>query len=580
MSQDPSARASLPGGWLARFPPAELFQVGLAVIGPDRARLAAVVVLTVISSGMEVVLLGLVAGLILSATGSHLAILPLRPGFSSVSQQLLLGGVLTVLLTGLAFPLAALQASLSVRAMDWLRERLLRAYYAARLQYRDSHREGFLIQLVGEYSFRAEQLVQSLVSVATAGVSLLVFLAAAVWVAPRTTFFLLAGLALCLSLGGPLARRKRQALERHKGAGRELITQVGESARLTEEITVFDVSPRIVEGLVDLTRQASGHLLRVRMDGRLMPSLFQYGGIAVVLALLTLHSLAGARDYAGLVPLAFLLLRGLGFVKTMIASQQNGAEMLPPVRMLAEEAREMEAQAAPRGHQTPDRFTGLAVEGAAYAYKPGQPVVQQIHLTIRPGEMVGIVGTSGSGKSTLAALLLGLRSPHLGRVRMGGVDLADISPTAWSRMTAFVAQDSKLIHASVADNIRFFRPGFSLLQIRAAARAAHIDADIAALPEGFETVIGTGARGLSGGQRQRLAIARALLGAPQLLVLDEPTSALDQESERLIAQTLAELKGRVTIVLIAHRPATLTVCDRVLKMEKGRLVENAAAQAS
>ena len=141
------------------------------------------------------------------------------------------------------------------------------------------------------------------------------------------------------------------------------------------------------------------------------------------------------------------------------------------------------------------------------------------------------------------------------------------------RLAAFVPQENKLILATVADNIRFYRDGFSDEDVHIAGRRAHIHDEIMELPEGYETAIGPGARNLSGGQCQRLGIARALLGKPELLVLDEPTSALDSRSEQLIRQTLSETAGDTTIVLVAHRPATLKVCTRVIEVENGTLKE-------
>ena len=169
--------------------------------------------------------------------------------------------------------------------------------------------------------------------------------------------------------------------------------------------------------------------------------------------------------------------------------------------------------------------------------------------------------------------MLRLRIATEGRITAGDAALNDISAQAWSLLSALVTQESRLIHGTVADNIRFFRPDIGLSRVKAAAAAAHIDAEIQALPDGYETMVGIGARDLSGGQRQRLAIARALLGKPQFLVLDEPTSALDKTSESLLVQTLKELKGQATIVVIAHRPDTIAVCDRVLHVENGRVRE-------
>ena len=202
--------------------------------------------------------------------------------------------------------------------------------------------------------------------------------------------------------------------------------------------------------------------------------------------------------------------------------------------------------------------------------------MQDISLTVRPGEIVGIMGPSGGGKSTLCALLLKLKEPTSGTVRTGDVDLREVGSASWSSLTAFAPQDSKLIRGTVADNIRFFRPDHGQEQVEAAARAANIHDEIDALPEGYQTIIGPGERGLSGGQRQRVAIARALLGGPKLLVLDEPTSALDRESEVLIGRTLDGLRGSVAVVLVAHRPAILRACDRVLNLVDGRLEDVSA----
>ena len=156
---------------------------------------------------------------------------------------------------------------------------------------------------------------------------------------------------------------------------------------------------------------------------------------------------------------------------------------------------------------------------------------------------------------------------------MNSVDLRTISPMSWSHLVAMVPQDNQLIRGSVADNVRFYRTDFSDVDVEQAARAAHVHDEIMALPDGYTTEIGPGARDLSGGQRQRLGITRALIGRPQMLVLDEPTSALDQRSEQLFRQTLMELRGATTLVLIAHRPATLEVCDRIVRVERGGVRE-------
>jgi ABC-type multidrug transport system fused ATPase/permease subunit len=194
-----------------------------------------------------------------------------------------------------------------------------------------------------------------------------------------------------------------------------------------------------------------------------------------------------------------------------------------------------------------------------------------VTLRIAPGEAVGVAGASGGGKSSLCMLAMGLLRPTRGVVAIGGVDLADLTPESWRGLAAYVPQECRLILGSVADNIRFFRSDVTAAEIVAAAKAAHLHDEIVALPQGYATIIGPSSRDLSGGQKQRLVLARALAGQPGLLVLDEPSSALDPRSEGLIIETLRALKGRTALLVIAHRPATLSFCDRVLLLEHGAL---------
>jgi ATP-binding cassette, subfamily B, bacterial len=200
-------------------------------------------------------------------------------------------------------------------------------------------------------------------------------------------------------------------------------------------------------------------------------------------------------------------------------------------------------------------------------------VLRDVDLTIAAGDTIGVVGPSGGGKSTFTQLLLNLRWPTTGTVTAAGVPLKALDDECWSRLVALVPQDNKLVFGTVADNVRFFRPWLDDDDVERAVRAAHLHDEIVALPDGYQTVVGPGARDLSGGQRQRLGIARGLVGRPQLLILDEPTSALDSRSEHLIRRTLEELADSTTLVVVAHRPATLEICRRLFVVEGGRLIE-------
>jgi len=190
--------------------------------------------------------------------------------------------------------------------------------------------------------------------------------------------------------------------------------------------------------------------------------------------------------------------------------------------------------------------------------------------------VLGVVGPSGGGKSTLVQVLLRLRLPRSGSVLVNGVPYQEHRDSDWTRLVTLVPQEPRLMEASIAENIRFFRSGISDEQVRSAARAAHVEAEMIAQSHGFDTVLGPRGSGLSGGQKQRLAIARALVGKPAVIVLDEPTSALDAESERLVQDTIRELKGTVTFVIVAHRATTLALCDRLVVVRNGSVEQVAS----
>jgi ATP-binding cassette subfamily B protein len=216
----------------------------------------------------------------------------------------------------------------------------------------------------------------------------------------------------------------------------------------------------------------------------------------------------------------------------------------------------------------------VAFERVSFRYptRPDQAALEDFSLVVEPGETVALVGPSGAGKTTVLQLLLRFYDPQSGQVRVDGMDVRSLDPTALRRRLGLVPQDPVIFSASVAENIRFGRPEASMAEIEAAAEAAAADRFIYALPQGFETHLGAKGVTLSGGQRQRIAIARAILRDAPILLLDEATSALDAESETLVQQALARLaQGRTTLV-VAHRLATVRRADRIVVLDGGRIV--------
>ena len=207
-----------------------------------------------------------------------------------------------------------------------------------------------------------------------------------------------------------------------------------------------------------------------------------------------------------------------------------------------------------------------------------QPVLRNINLTVRPGQLVALVGASGSGKTTLANLLLRFFDPARGVIRIGGVDLRDVTTRDLRNHIAVVAQENILFNDTIRRNIELGRLGASEADIIAAAKHAHAYDFIMEKEKGFDTVIGEKGVTLSGGQRQRLAIARAIVKNVPILVLDEATNALDAESERTVQAALDELMKTRTTICIAHRLATIRHADLIVVLHQGRIVETGTHQ--
>jgi len=335
----------------------------------------------------------------------------------------------------------------------------------------------------------------------------------------------------------------------------------------------------VVRQLADAHRRATMRTLRVAFLSALMLELVATLSVAVVAVPLSLRLLAGSVDLGTallvlfLAPEAYLPLRAAGSAFHDSAEGVTVAERVFAVLDTETDARPRTPPtiAVPRSAGGPpelrfDRVTTRYPERDAAA-------VREVSLHVAAGEHLALVGPSGAGKSTLLALLLGFVHPERGRILVDGADLAELDPDAWRARLAWVPQRPHLFAATVADNIRLGRPDASLADVREAVHAAAADEFVAALPEGYATVLGERGAGLSTGQRQRIALARAFLRDAPVLLLDEPTANLDPRSESAVVDASSRLMAGRTAIVVVHRPAMLAHVDRVVPIRDGCVAE-------
>ncbi|MBL8378979.1 MAG: peptidase domain-containing ABC transporter [Burkholderiales bacterium] len=281
---------------------------------------------------------------------------------------------------------------------------------------------------------------------------------------------------------------------------------------------------------------------------------------------------AGALSVGALVAFQMLSGRVSGPLVQLVSLIHEYQETALSVRMLGEVMnRPPETPAGARGLRVP-LAGGIMFENVVFSYVPGQRVIDNVSFNLPPGTMIGVVGRSGSGKTTLARLIQGLYPVQEGVIRLDGQDAREIDQQHLRSSIGVVLQETFLFKGTVRDNIAVSRPDATREQILAAAHASGAAEFVERLPQGMDTVLEEGATNLSGGQKQRLAIARALLRDPRILIFDEATSALDPESENVVRRNLAAMRQGRTVVMITHRLTSLTGADAILVMDRGRIV--------
>jgi len=366
------------------------------------------------------------------------------------------------------------------------------------------------------------------------------------------------------------------AAEKSQQQVSELAALLGEAIAGLPLVRAFAAEPWLqqrFETEIDLHRRARYRTQRLLALQYPVVGFLEAAGILAVLLMGAARIQSGdlnGQGFSSYVAALLMLIDPISHLTTNFNEFQQGQASLKRLRQIEREAVEPpdRANAQPLGPVAGE----LTLEQVSFGYEPEQPVLKQLSLQVKPGQVVALVGPSGAGKSTLFSLLLRFNTAQGGRVLLDGRDLADLRASELRKAVALVPQQSAVFSGTVAEAIAFGRPA-SLEQIQAAARLANADGFIEALPEGYQARVEERGSNFSGGQLQRLAIARAVLGDPAVLLLDEATSALDAESEQAVQRGLDQAMAGRTVLVIAHRLSTVQEADLIVVLEHGRIVD-------
>lgn len=472
-----------------------------------------------------------------------------------------------------AGPLSILPARIGADVQAKLRVDLMHAYTRASWDVQSRDREGHMQEIMTSQVLQASQGAQQATTLLTASFTFVILMITAIALNARA-----AGLVLCAALllfvaMRPLNRLGVRSVRQLSRAQLDYAGGVSETVRLAEETNVFGVGAAQRDRTDRLIGVARDLYLRTQTIMRLTPNLYQslmylllIGGLAALYAV-------NRHDVAALGGVILLLIRAGTNGQQIQGAYQGLRQSLPFIERIQDAAERYDKSTPVTGERRLESVDSLAFDHVSFSYRAGSPVLSDISFAVAGGEAIGIVGPSGAGKSTVVQILLALRAPERGRYLVNGLRADELAREEWHRRVVYVPQEPRLVHATVAENIRYFRADIDGEAVERAARLARIHDDVMGWADGYETIVGPRADAVSGGQQQRICLARALVVKPDVLVLDEPTSALDPQSEALIQESLSGLKSELTLFIVAHRMSTLDICDRVMVIVGGRLVD-------
>lgn len=563
-------------------------QMLLDIWNRDRRGFLSILLLNIavsLTGGISIVMLVPMLGLLDisadAASALHLLAAPLQ-GLPEITQMIVLIGIYFVLVAVKAL----LNRLLTIRQTEFLeeyafllRQQLYSTVSGAKWEQLAANRQTDTINLFTAQCSQVSQGVAQIISLLTSVLSAAVSLCIALWLSlPVTVFVLICGSAFSMMFRGLMKASKRfgdETIRINRAMYAELFSQL----RSVKEVRSYGVQREHAELFGQISRSfKDAKLSYVRQQS--FPSMLYTIAAAGMIAVIFLVSvLVFHMDIARFLVLVYVFMRlwpvFTGFIhkltgiQTSIPAYEKLSEALHTLTM---EETSSDAAVMPLEKEIEFRNVSFSYEGSK------EFVLKNVSFTLQKGSITALMGRSGAGKTTIADLLLGFLVPSDGQILIDGVPLTGENLPGWRHALGYIPQEPLILNASVRENLQRFHPDATQEQMIEALKKAQAWTVVDGLPNGLDTILGDEGVRLSGGERQRIVLARVLLGEPRLIIMDEATSAMDYESETAVRSAIHDLKDQVTILIIAHRLATVRTAQRAMVLERGIITENGTLQ--
>ena len=535
-----------------------------------------------LTGGISIVMLVPMLGLLEVSTGSasalKLLMLPLQ-GLSPVAQIAVMIGVYFILIVLKAY----LGWLLKIRQSEFLeeyslnlRQELYHTVSTARWEQLTAGKQTDTIDLFTAQCSQVSQGVSMIIALLSSVVTAFVSLGIALWLSlPVTVFVLFFGCGFAWVFRHLMKESKRYGDEMIR-INRVMYSELYSQLRSIKEVRSYGVQKEHADFFEEISRSSKAAKLKFMRQQAFPSMLYSIAAAGMIAVIFLICVLLFHMDTARLMVLVYVFTRlwpvFSGFINKIATIQTT----IPAYEKLMEALGTLSVEKSGQVQTAPIPFEKeIEFRNVCFAYQgSGESVLHNVNFTLKKGSITALMGRSGAGKTTIADLLMGFLEPTSGEILIDGIKLSDENLPGWRHNLGYIPQEPLILNATVRENLQRFHPAATQAEMEKALKKAYIWDVVENLPQGIDTVLGDGGIRLSGGERQRIVLARVLLGNPRLIVMDEATSAMDYESEMAVRNAIRDLNEQVTILIIAHRLATVRTAKYGLVLENGKITED------